>query len=137
MGSIFMFTLITGALKLPLFLFVGVPLVMALQTNAPNKGQWMVSVRDAQGVPLKELVIPANLKDGKQYVNLGNWEPGTYTLAVYLDVNKNNKLDKGILGQPLEPYAFSNNARSAFSAPGVEEQAFQHPKEKQVLRVKL
>jgi uncharacterized protein (DUF2141 family) len=97
----------------------------------------MVSVRDAQGAPLKELVIPANLKDGKQSVNVGNWEPGTYTLAVYLDVNKNNKLDKGILGQPLEPYAFSNNARSTFSAPGVGEQAFQHPKEKQVLQVKL
>ena len=97
----------------------------------------MVSVRDAQGAPLKELVIPANLKDGKLSVNVGNWEPGTYTLAVYLDVNKNNKLDKGILGQPLEPYSFSNNARSTFSAPGVEEQAFKHPKEKQVLRVKL
>jgi uncharacterized protein (DUF2141 family) len=132
-----MFTPITGAVKMPLFLSLGVPLVLSLQTNAPNKGQWMVSVRDAQGTPLKELVIPANLKDGKQYVNVGNWEPGTYTLAVYLDVNKNNKLDKGILGQPLEPYAFSNNARSTFSAPGVEEQAFQHPKEKQVLRVKL
>jgi uncharacterized protein (DUF2141 family) len=132
-----MFTPITGAVKMPLFLSVGVPLILALQTNAPNKGQWMVSVRDAQGAPLKELVIPANIKDGKQSVNVGNWETGTYTLALYLDVNKNNKLDKGILGQPLEPYAFSNNARSTFSAPGVEEQAFQHPKEKQVLRVKL
>jgi uncharacterized protein (DUF2141 family) len=132
-----MFTLITGAVKITLFLSAGVPLILALHTNAPNKGQWMVSVRDAQGAPLKELVIPANLKDGKQSVNVGNWEPGTYTLAVYMDVNKNNKLDKGILGQPLEPYAFSNNARSTFSAPRVEEQAFQHPKEKQVLQVKL
>jgi uncharacterized protein (DUF2141 family) len=132
-----MFTLFTGATKLPLFLSVGVPLILTFHTNAPNKGQWMVSVRDEHGTPLKELVIPANIKAGKQYVNVGNWQPGTYTLAVYLDVNKNNKLDKGILGQPLEPYAFSNNARSTFSAPGVEEQAFQHPKEKQVLRVKL
>jgi uncharacterized protein (DUF2141 family) len=123
--------------KLPLFFSAGVPLMVALQTSAPNQGQWMVSLRDAQGTPLKELVIPTNLQAGKQTVSLGAWEPGTYTLAVYLDLNKNNKLDKGIFGQPIEPYAFSNNARSPFSEPSPKDQSFQHPKEKQMLRVNL
>jgi uncharacterized protein (DUF2141 family) len=69
-------------------------------------------------------------------VYLGDHAPGTYTLAVYLDANKNAKLDKGGLGQPLEPYAFSNNARALFSAPDVEDQRFKHPQSKQILHVK-
>jgi uncharacterized protein (DUF2141 family) len=44
-----------------------------------------------------------------------------------LDQNRNNKLDKGMVGQPLEPYAFSNNARAPFSSPSLEEQRFAHP----------
>ena len=119
--------------KLPLSLSVGVPLILALQTSEPNKGQWMVSLRDAQGTPLKELVIPANIKEGEQSVNLGAWEPGIYTFAVYLDKNKNNKLDKGILGQPLEPYAFSNNARSPFTQPELSAQRFKHPGKQRIL----
>jgi uncharacterized protein (DUF2141 family) len=121
-----MYAFFLGA-KVPLFFSAGVPLILTLQTSEPNKGQWMVSLRDAQGKPLKELVIPANIKDGQQSVNLGEWEPGSYTFAVYLDENKNNKLDKGIFGQPVEPYAFSNNARSPFSEPELSAQKFLHP----------
>jgi uncharacterized protein (DUF2141 family) len=69
-------------------------------------------------------------------VYLGDHATGTYTLAVYLDANKNTKLDKGALGQPLEPYAFSNNARALFSAPDVEDQRFKHPGKVQVLQVR-
>jgi uncharacterized protein (DUF2141 family) len=122
--------------KLPLFFSAGVPLIVALQTSAPNQGQWMVSLRDAQGTPLKELVIPTNLQAGKQTISLGSWDPGTYTLAVYLDLNRNNKLDKGIFGQPLEPYAFSNKARSSFSEPELSAQRFKHPGIGQSITVK-
>ena len=76
---------------------------------------------------LQERVFPVKGAGKSAELNWGALEPGTYTLAVYLDQNRNNKLDKGMVGQPLEPYAFSNNARAPFSAPNLEEQRFAHP----------
>jgi uncharacterized protein (DUF2141 family) len=103
------------------------PLVLRVAVEEPARGQWMVSLRDAQGKPLQERVFPVKGAAKSAELNWGALEPGTYTLAVYLDQNRNNKLDKGMVGQPLEPYAFSNNARAPFSSPSLEEQRFAHP----------
>ena len=40
-----------------------------------------------------------------------------YSVAVYHDVNSNEKLDTNLFGVPIEPYGFSNNARSKWGAP--------------------
>lgn len=96
----------------------------------------MVSVRNSAGTPFKELVIPVISSKKDQVLNLGIWKEGSYTLALYLDQNKNNRLDKGLLGQPLEPYAFSNNARATFSEPSLADQRFEHPGTTQVVRVR-
>ncbi len=85
---------------------------------------------------MKELVIPVKSSKKDQVLDLGPWKEGTYTLAMYLDENKNNRLDKGLFGQPLEPYAFSNNTRASFSEPAVEDQRFEHPGTTQVVRVR-
>ena len=114
----------------------GESLVVRVQTEQPPQGQWMVSVRNSTGKPLKELVIPVKSSNKDQVLNLGLWKGGTYTIALYLDKNKNNRLDKGLFGQPLEPYAFSNNARGSFSEPAVEDQRFEHPGTTQVVRVR-
>ena len=114
----------------------GESLMVRVQTEQPPQGQWMVSVRNSAGKPLKELVIPVTSSKKDQVLNLGSWKEGTYTIALYLDQNKNNRLDKGLLGQPLEPYAFSNNARTTFSEPAVEDQRFEHPGTPQVVRVR-
>ncbi len=45
---------------------------------------------------------------------------GEYAVAVYQDVNKNNKLDKGLFSIPTEPYGFSNNYRPLFSSPSYD-----------------
>jgi uncharacterized protein (DUF2141 family) len=109
--------------------------MVRVQTEQPPQGQWMVSVRNSSGKPLKELVIPVASSKKDQVLNLGSWKEGSYTLALYLDKNKNNRLDKGLFGQPLEPYAFSNNARASFSEPSVEDQRFEHPVTTQIIRV--
>ena len=110
--------------------------MVRVQTEQSPQGQWMVSVRNSAGKPLKELVIPVASSKKEQVLNLGIWKEGTYTLALYLDINKNNRLDKGLFGQPLEPYAFSNNARASFSEPSVADQRFEHPGATQVVRVR-
>ena len=89
----------------------------------PKGAQWMVSLHDAKGALIQQFPFPAS--DTKQRVVIGPKKVGTYTASYYLDLNGNNELDKGLFGQPLEPYAFSNGARSKFSKPSLESQRFQ------------
>ena len=42
---------------------------------------------------------------------------GDYGVAVFHDENSNGKMDKNLLGMPLEPYGFSNNLRIILGAP--------------------
>ncbi len=42
---------------------------------------------------------------------------GEYAAAVFLDENKNNKLDKNILGIPKEMFGFSNNPKVLTGPP--------------------
>ena len=90
----------------------------------PKGAQWMVSLHDANGALLQQFPFPASAL--KQRVVIGPRRMGTYTASYYLDLNGNNELDKGLFGQPLEPYAFSNGARSMFSRPDVASQRFTH-----------
>jgi len=61
-----------------------------------------------------------------QVLDLGSRRPGTYIVACYLDVNANRKMDRGMFSNPIEPYAFSNNARNRFSEPDLADQRFSH-----------
>jgi len=45
---------------------------------------------------------------------------GTYSIAIYQDLNNNDKLDTNLFGIPKEPYGFSNNARSKWGPPKYE-----------------
>lgn len=58
--------------------------------------------------------------------------PDTYAVAVFHDKNKNNILDKNMLGVPTEEYGFSNNARRTFSAPSFDEAAFELKSERKI-----
>jgi len=50
--------------------------------------------------------------------------PGTYAVMVHHDENDNRKMDKNLLGMPLEGYGASNNRTYALSAPTWEESKF-------------
>lgn len=58
-------------------------------------------------------------------VELHPGSPGEYAVAVFLDENRNDKLDTKIFGIPKEPYGFSNNPSPRFRAPRFSEAAFQ------------
>lgn len=42
---------------------------------------------------------------------------GEYAIAMYHDVNDNDKMDKNWVGYPLEPYGFSKNFKPTISEP--------------------
>jgi len=59
----------------------------------------------------------ANAKAGTSKLTIKNLKPGTYGIALFQDVNGNEKLDTNLLGVPSEPFGFSNNPKIGFSAP--------------------
>jgi uncharacterized protein (DUF2141 family) len=62
---------------------------------------------------------------------------GTYAIAMYQDINGNEKLDTNFLGIPTEPYAFSNNRVPVFSEPSFEKCKFQFNQQKQEISINL
>ena len=49
---------------------------------------------------------------------------GTYSIKAYHDENGDKKHNRGLFGQPLEPYGFSNNVRGLFGPPPYEKTLF-------------
>ena len=50
---------------------------------------------------------------------------GFYAIALFVDANKNLKIDKNFLGIPKEQFGFSNNAMGRLSAPSFEQAMFE------------
>jgi uncharacterized protein (DUF2141 family) len=50
--------------------------------------------------------------------------PGTYAVMVHHDENDNGKMDKNLIGFPVEGYGASNNHTHALSAPTWDESKF-------------
>ena len=63
------------------------------------------------------------LKENHEFVI--NLPEGEYAIALFVDTNKNSKIDKNFLGIPKEQFGFSNNAIGRLSAPSFEQAKFQ------------
>lgn len=63
---------------------------------------------------------------------------GDYAVAVYHDKNGNGKLDKNLLGIPVEDYGFSNDTRGTrLSAPSFEDTKMQVEKADTQLEIEV
>ena len=62
------------------------------------------------------------LKDSHEFVI--NLPEGVYAIALFVDANKNLKIDKNFFGIPKEQFGFSNNAMGKLSAPSFEQAKF-------------
>ncbi len=63
------------------------------------------------------------LKESHKFII--NVPEGIYAIALFIDSNKNMKIDKNFLGIPKEQYGFSNNAMGNLSGPSFEQAKFQ------------
>ncbi len=101
-----------------------------------NKGQAYVALFNSSetfpsyGKQLKGKIV--EISQLKCKVTFANLNSGSYAIAVYHDVNKNDKLDKNVLGMPTESYGFSNNARATFSAPSYQDAKVSCTKDKSI-----
>jgi len=92
-----------------------------------EKGQVKVGVFNSSAKWLGEQPIYSSTirVDGQTVTWRINDVPnGDYGIAVFHDENSNGKMDKNVLGMPLEPYGFSNNARVALGPPKWEKAKF-------------
>lgn len=69
---------------------------------------------------LADRVVPATAP----VATFADLAPGTYAVAVYHDENANEKFDQGLLGLPLEGYAFSSGATGFLGPPSFANAAF-------------
>ncbi|MYM67210.1 DUF2141 domain-containing protein [Pseudoduganella sp. FT55W] len=86
-------------------------------------GQIMIAVFNSADTfpvkPVRALAVPA--QSGKVQLVVPDLPAGDYALAVYHDANGNGKLDRNLVGMPIEDYAFSNNAMGKRGAPGFDD----------------
>ena len=101
---------------------VNAPLYLEIQGIKESRGAIQVAVfRKEAGFldPDKawfKAVYPVREK-GSMRIPVPDWVDGHYAVSCFHDVNGNQELDKNLLGIPIEPYGFSNNARPKFRAP--------------------
>ena len=57
---------------------------------------------------------------GRVTLVLRGLSPGTYALSAYHDLDANGQLNNNMLGLPVEPYGFANNARGSFGPPSFQ-----------------
>ncbi len=86
-----------------------------------GKGNLMVAVFDEthrdefpDGEYLRGVEVPATGEE--MTVEISNIESSEYAIAVFQDLNENEKLDKNFLGIPKEPYGFSGKWKSGGSS---------------------
>ncbi|MCP9756828.1 DUF2141 domain-containing protein [Lacihabitans sp. CCS-44] len=71
----------------------------------PNEG----SITFAKEVKITQI--------GEMTIHFSEVPFGEYAIAVFQDKNQNQKIDKNLVGYPLEPFGFSRNFKPKFSGP--------------------
>jgi uncharacterized protein (DUF2141 family) len=81
---------------------------------AANTGSVMISVFDSEsaysgGVPIRQARI--DVAKGERTAVFADLKAGDYAIKAFHDVNGDGKMNTNPFGLPIEPVAFSNNAR--------------------------
>lgn len=107
-----------------------VSLVVNNVVNAASINITVKNIKNTKGVVRvgiisKEKDFPYDAPVGKKVpvsgdsvnVKFNGLAPGEYAVVVHHDENCNDKLDKNLLGVPLEGYCFSNNVKALVAPP--------------------
>ncbi|WP_181259270.1 DUF2141 domain-containing protein [Pseudoduganella armeniaca] len=86
-------------------------------------GQVLVAVFDRAADFLKQPVRVAAVtaRQGTVKVSIAGLPAGDYAVSVFQDENGNGKLDKNVVGMPVEPYGFSNDAAGSYGPPSFQD----------------
>ncbi len=97
-------------------------LSLAIYDNAEAYDQSVKGEKRSEAGVFSGIESYIELKDNHQFII--SLPEGMYAIALFIDTNKNLKIDKNFLGIPKEQFGFSNNAMGKFSAPSFEQAKF-------------
>ncbi|WUR13315.1 DUF2141 domain-containing protein [[Empedobacter] haloabium] len=111
--------LLAGALLAGAGMAQAADMTVGIEGLKNANGQVLVAVFDRAADFLKQPVRVAAVtaQQGKVRVSIAGLPAGDYALSVFQDENGNGKLDKNVIGMPVEPYGFSNDAAGSFGPP--------------------
>ena len=96
-------------------------LTVVIENVNASEGHIMVRVLSGQQEFKGEVEAITSIKQraiaGKVSFTISNLPAGEYGIQVMHDSNSNGKLDSNLVGLPIEPWAFSNNAAGNFGPP--------------------
>jgi len=101
--------------------------VEILDVVAEWGGSVKVALFEQDGFPTTGKAIATKtvlVRDIKAKVIFENIPAGQYAIAVYQDINGDDKLNRKFYGAPTEPYAFSNNVFGRRGPPNFEAVTF-------------
>lgn len=80
-----------------------------------DRGQIMLSLFDSEaaydsGKPVRAAAVP--VVNGKASAIFNGLAPGRYAVKAFHDIDGNGEMATNPFGRPIEPFAFSNNARA-------------------------
>jgi uncharacterized protein (DUF2141 family) len=102
-------------------------LTVIIENIQPKKGEIKICLFDNETDFLKRAIICREVKSPAgsivtvSFQVIVNYE---YAVSVYHDLNSNGRLDRNLLGIPVEPYGFSNNPSTRFGPPGFKKAKF-------------
>ncbi len=101
-------------------------LALTFDTGAPT-GAVMVSLFDAEaaysgGKPVRQARV--DVAKGERTTSFAGIPAGTYAVKAFHDVNGDGRMNTNPFGRPVEPVAFSNNARANMGAASWERAQF-------------
>jgi uncharacterized protein (DUF2141 family) len=88
-------------------------LILTFETGAQT-GAVMVSLFDGEATyagraPVRRARV--DVGRGERTATFAGLPPGTYAITAFHDLDGDGRMNTNPFGQPIEPYAFSNNAR--------------------------
>lgn len=99
--------------------------LIALYDNAEG---WMKRGLKTAGTPAKKDSVIYEFKDLPM---------GDYAISIHHDENGNGKFDTNLVGMPIEPYGFSNDAMGNFGPPTFEQAKFKLDRDKKTVTLNL
>jgi uncharacterized protein (DUF2141 family) len=103
-------------------------LTVAYSGIETQEGAIMVALFDSEaafngGAPVRVTMIPANAASVS--ASFEGLAPGRYAIKSFHDIDGDNRMSTNPMGMPIEPFAFSNNARGNMGPPNWADSVFE------------
>jgi uncharacterized protein (DUF2141 family) len=103
-------------------------LIVRFENLKSNDGKVMVALFDGKENFSKQeatQTVTLSIANYSAVWNLESLPEGKYIIIAYHDENENQKIDLGIMGIPVEGYAFSNNRVAEMGPPNPDDMLFE------------